>query len=91
MRYSDHAAVRCQQRGIRQELVDLIIQFGDRRWVRGAHSYTLNRKASRELRAYVGEQKYRKIERKLKTAYVVVSPEGTLVTAGIRYDRIRQN
>ena len=91
MRYSNHATVRCQQRGIPQELVDLIVRFGDKQWKRGGHSYSLNRKTVPAVRAFVGEQKYRKIERKLKMSYVVVSPEGTLVTAGIRHQRVRQN
>ncbi|MEL7937770.1 hypothetical protein [Pseudomonas delhiensis] len=39
MEFSAHAIQRCSQRGIRQQQVQWILDFGCHTWNRGAHAY----------------------------------------------------
>ena len=43
--YTQHAQVRCQQRGISREIVDVLLSFGTYRYRHGAEVYYMDRLA----------------------------------------------
>jgi hypothetical protein len=80
---SKHAKVRSQQRSIPQAVIDALADFGeccyDRR---GAQRYSFTKRSWRAFTAYLGtEAKYFE---KYRSAYIVLSGDGVVVTAGWR-------
>lgn len=45
--FTNHAVIRCQQRGIRQDVVNAIFDYGQRGHHRGAQVYFMDKKARR--------------------------------------------
>ena len=86
---SNHMVVRSQQRGIKEEIVDVLIDFGDPSHTRGGTiSYCMNKKSRKRARAELGGAKYRELERWMG-CYAVVSPEGTVITLARRLQHRR--
>jgi len=78
---SKHAAIRAQQRGVRQWVVDSLFNEADvvHPVGGGCHALTLSRRRVVELRgdgASVGELEV------LGRHFLVISPDGTIVTVG---------
>ncbi|SFM54172.1 hypothetical protein [Nitrosomonas communis] len=89
MHKSIHAAVRCQQRGIPNLVIEWLRDFGDEiHDHQGGTIFTFTRSTRRDLERAVGRQVIRRMNEWLN-AYIVVSDEGVLVTAGKRYKRIK--
>ena len=86
--YSGHATVRMNQRGIRDETIEALLSFGERKRSRGADVYFMDRTARRRARDELGAKHFARIEKSLN-AYVVVGDDGTLVTAARRLRRLR--
>ena len=84
--YTKHAAQRCEQRGISNQAIDIILNYGHFDYVRGAKTWFMNRQEKAYAKADLGSS-YKKIEKKL--GYLVVSHEGVLITAGHSYKRLR--
>lgn len=79
MKYSNHAKIRSQQRGIPKSSVDLIIQYGEPREVPGnAVAFRVNREVIPKLQARV-KTILKEIEM-LKDKTVVISNDNTVVT-----------
>jgi NAD kinase len=85
---SGHAAARMNQRGIREETVETLLSFGERKRSRGADLYFMDRTARRRARDELGAKVFARIEKSLD-AYVVVGDDGTLVTVAKRMRRLR--
>lgn len=87
--HSEHARRRCHQGGIPPLLVQWLWEFGrERHDGAGAVVLHFDRKARRALERSVGREVVRQM-RKWMDAYLVVSTDGTLITAGHRYARLR--
>ena len=86
--YTRHAQVRCQQRGIRPEIVDAILSYGRRSQRHNAEVCYLDRSARRLLETELGRDAYRRLADRLDT-YVVVADDGSIITAAKRLMRMR--
>lgn len=86
--YTRHAQTRCQQRGIRSEVVDALMAFGRRRTRHGADVYFMDRTARERARADLGRVAFSRISDRLD-AYLVVSDDGRVITAAKRFKRLK--
>lgn len=78
IRMSKHAKKRCQQRGGKEAQIPLIKAFGEEKHDgHGATRYTMTESAMQSL--YRSCDYGKKLE-KLKGMYIVVSPDGTVIT-----------
>jgi len=89
MQPTAHGRARCQQRGVSELVVDMIVSFGAEVRARGATKYYLDRKARSRLEKSVGTEVVRRHERKLN-CYIVISDDGMLITAAPRRHRVRE-
>jgi hypothetical protein len=84
-----HAEKRCQQRGLPPLVVDLLLQFGQsERAGPGAEMHYFDHTGRRRIRSYLGP-----LARGLGdylNAYLVVSDDGAIVTAGHRQQRVKR-
>lgn len=81
---SIHAALRMKQRSISEEGIDLVLSFGvSRHCGRGCESYFFDRKSWRAVATRLGRRAV-DLER-FRDLYLVVSSEGTIVTAAWRH------
>jgi hypothetical protein len=88
--FTAHAQARQQQRAVRLEAIEGILDHGQAARRRGADSYFLDKAGRRRLRQDLGEQGFRAIERWLDT-YVVVSDDGQIITVARRTRRLRRH
>ena len=86
--YTRHAQVRCQQRGIPPEAVETILSYGNARRHDGADVYYLDKRARSRAEAALGRPRYRRIEKALDS-YLVLSDDGSLITAAHRIRRLK--
>ena len=91
MYLTQHARQRMQQRGIPQQAIDYVLSYGrvshDHR---GACVMWLDKRSRARLGREAGRQVIRKLDKHLD-AYVVTDTDGTVVTVGHRYRRIRRH
>ena len=91
MYLTQHARQRMQQRGIPQQAIDYVLSYGrvshDHR---GACVVWLDKRSRARLGREAGRQVIRKLDKHLD-AYVVTDTDGTVVTVGHRYRRIRRH
>lgn len=81
-----HAAKRCQQRGVPQLIIDLLLEFGSRQHDGlGAKICYFDKKAKKRLQTYAGGLAG-KLGGELN-AYVIVNGD-QVITAGPRFKRI---
>ncbi len=91
MNLTQHAACRMQQRGIKPETIEILLESGAReRDHRGGTILYIDKPARRRLRDQYGLEHYKAIERQLG-AYVVVGEDGSVITVGHRTKRINRN
>lgn len=85
-----HATCRMQQRGIKQETLEILLLSGAREHDHcGGTILYFDKPARRRLRQQYGSDRYRKIERQLD-AYAVIAQNGSIVTVGHRTKRINR-
>jgi hypothetical protein len=85
---TEHAQVRLQQRGIRMQTLESLLDHGAVAYDhRGATIVYFDKKAKARLQKTGGRQAYRAMEKQLN-AYAVVAPDGVVVTVGRRDKRI---
>jgi len=83
-RTTEHADARLRQRGIPEELLGLLVEFGhERHDGHGARVLAFNKKARGRLRRALGPKVYARWESRLNV-YAVVSLDESLVTVGHR-------
>ena len=85
--YTAHAQARCQQRSLSPEVVDTLLAYGERKRHKGADVYFLTKRARSRAAGALGHR-YRQLEARLNS-YLVVSDEGSLITVGRRYRRLK--
>lgn len=86
--YTQHAQSRAQQRAIPGVAVGLIMRFGRVQRHQGADVFSLDRKARKSVRSYLGTAVYRGIEDHLGI-YVVLGDAGRVITIAHRTDRLK--
>jgi len=87
MSLSMHAKTRLRQRGIGEEFIDVIIDFGCQQYVHGgAEIIYLRRKERRMVRAFLGKTAF---PSHYQNAYVVLDSDGMVITVGHRYRRVK--
>lgn len=82
-----HARVRMQQRGIPELMVDLLQRFGNRQQVVGGTVVYFDNRARRKADQYTGGMLSR--GGKWTNAYLVTANDGSIITVGHRYHRIK--
>ena len=91
MNLTQHARQRMQQRGIPQQAIDYVLSYGRvSHHHHGACVVWLDKRSRARLGREAGQQVIRKLEKHLD-AYVVTDTDGTVVTVGHRYRRIRRH
>jgi len=83
-----HAEVRLQQRAIPPILIDLLERHGSEIRSNGADLLFFDKTARKRLKRYLGRS-FRHFETYLD-AYVVISDQGSVVTAGHRSKRVNR-
>ena len=87
---SRHAAIRCQQRGIPQLIIDWLITYGAVATDgRGASTHYFDHHARCRLSQDVGVRVVTLLGR-LMDAYLVMSHDGTIITVGYRFKAIHR-
>ena len=91
MSFTRHALVRMQQRGIRPEAVEDLLDFGRTAHDhRGAEIVFFDKASRRQLARERGNQVLRRLGKRL-CAYLVVGAGGDVLTVGHRTRRIRRD
>jgi len=83
-----HAAVRSQQRGIPPLIIDLVIDYGRMIQRGGASVFFLDKSTRRILKKNIGTIAYNRLN-DLLDAYVVMSSDGSIITMGKHYKRLK--
>jgi len=83
-----HAKARAQQRAIPPIILNWLLSYGCVSRHNGADVYYFDKKSRKRIRSDIGSLPYRRME-DLLNAYAVVSNNGSIVTVGKRYKRLR--
>jgi hypothetical protein len=83
-----HFKARMQQRGVRDKVVDIILEYGRCSRVRGGESYYMDKSSRVRARDELGSKAYARLEPQLDL-YVVANDNGSLVTVAHRLRRYR--
>ena len=83
-----HARARMQQRGIRAEALEALLDFGRTAHVDRGREIVFFDKAARTRLATHNPQVAREAERWLRRTYAILGSDGTVITVGHRYRRI---
>jgi hypothetical protein len=89
MHLTRHAEQRCQQRGIRREVVEALLAYGRRARRHGADVCFMDAAARRRAEADLGRAGWARLSDRLASTYLVVADDGAVVTAAKRRGRIR--
>lgn len=89
---TEHAAKRCQQRGIPESIARLILQIGDTFDAKGGCSIVMARttQSKAELRSEIQQLGLRQ-RKGWESAYLVVDRKNVVITAGHRCKKIKIN
>lgn len=91
MPMTHHAARRLQQRGIPEDVLPLLMQFGAHEYdKRGARLVYLTQRSRERLRKTLGPEHYGRLTPALDV-YAVVDSNGVVLTVGHRTHRINRN
>lgn len=85
--FTPHARVRMQQRGIRLEMLDALLDYGREVHVAGGRDLVFFDKRARARLAKAGIVRDVQAERLCKS-YAVLASDGVVITVGHRYRRI---
>lgn len=85
--FSRHGLARSEQRGIRREVVDVLLAYGLRKRRRGAAVCFMDASAREAARDDMGAKAFARIENKLKV-YLVLADDGTIITCAHLLKRI---
>ena len=86
-----HARARMQQRGIRSDVLEALLAFGSERHLRGQRCDIVffDKKAKKRL-AKAAPDAAREAEKFIRT-YAILGSDGTVVTVGHRFRRVRES
>ena len=89
--YSEHARIRMQQRGVPPLIIEWLVQYGatvhDHR---GARIRYFDKESRKRIRNEKGDIVLRRFH-ELFDCYAVIAEDGSVVTVGHAYGRIRKN
>lgn len=85
--YTKHAAQRCEQRGISNQAIDIILNYGHFDYVRGAKAWSMSKQEKCFARYDLGN-KFKKVEKKL--GYLIISHDDTLITVAHHLRRLKK-
>ena len=88
-RFTSHALIRCQQRGISHALVDIVYAYGRRSYNKGAEVRFMDKCSRRLAERRLGPEAYRQIAGKLDF-YIVISTDGSVLTVAHRNVRLKE-
>tara|TARA_R110000787_G_scaffold144870_1_gene258742 strand:- start:13 stop:279 length:267 start_codon:yes stop_codon:yes gene_type:complete len=86
--FTHHAEARMQQRGISHQAVDALMSYGEYRRHHGAEVCYLTKHSRTHMLKDMGKRAFLQLEKALD-AYLVVSDEGAIITAGHRHHRLK--
>ena len=86
--FSSHARIRCQQRGIPKDVIEVLLSYGTRRYRHGAEVCFMDRAARRKAAANLGRKRFACLSDRLDR-YLVLSDDGTIITAAPRLRRMK--
>lgn len=86
--YTNHAVSRSQQRSIPLRIVDLILEYGEIGYHKGADVYYMTQKTRNRISWELGKEYYRAVDKKLD-CYVVVSKDGSVLTVARRNSKLK--
>ena len=90
MSFTRHALIRMQQRGIRADVVESLLDFGRTAHDhRGAQIVFFDKAARQQLARERGAEALRRLGKRLR-AYLVVNADGDVLTVGHRTRRIQR-
>lgn len=82
---SKHSLVRAKHRSISNEVVSLLLSYGEYRKCKGhAESFYFSRESLRQILNDHGRECFKACE-KLRNAYAVVAKDGTIITVARSY------
>lgn len=88
MEVSRHAQARLEQRAIPPVAIDWLLEFGQAQRAGGATRYAFDKRGRRRLEGYLGTVGLKSPD-KVFDAYLVVSDDDAVITAGYRTRRFR--
>jgi len=89
LNYTEHAKKRMQQRGIKKNMVELLLQIGkSSHCSQGAHLIHLNKESRRKLSKELPTKTTRYLE---ENSIYVIRTHRTILTVGHRYKRIKNS
>lgn len=83
-----HAETRANQRGIRHETMEVLLDYGVAKARGGADVFYMDQAARRKVRYDLGSKAYARIERALD-AYLVLAEDGSVITVAHRRKPLR--
>lgn len=88
-RVTAHARARMQQRGIRSDALEALLDFGSARHLhsKGRELVLFDKQARSRLQS-VDPAAAREVDR-LRSTYAIVGSDGTVITVGHRYRRVK--
>ena len=87
LKFSRHGSRRKQQRALPSDAIDLLETYGREFRRRGACVYLFGKQERSRVRAAIGSDGYKSIERKLN-GFVIESDDGMIITCGYRTRRL---
>ncbi len=90
IRFSRHALLRMDQRGINKKTFFLFRDYGHLTYVRDALVLSLDKREKKFIQSDLDKKIYKKLEKQLD-AYFVISHDDTVITAAHSYKKIRRH
>ena len=90
MRHTEHSESRQQQRGIQQEVVDVLLEYGTRQHAKGGqgqYELCMDNRARTRARREIGQKAYAAIESRLNVYLIVDEATGCIITVAHRKRR----
>ncbi len=87
--FTDHARQRSRQRGIPEDRIDIMIEFGERSWSKGAHSFHVTKRARRRAERQLGRA-YGRVADKFNFYLIICPDTGAVCTVAPRKRRMRR-
>lgn len=85
-----HAIQRCQQRGIPTLAEELLLQFGQASWHKGAEVYAMTKAARRRIEKAVGGKRNMRAIEPMLDCFIVVGGD-KVITAAHRTRRLKRD
>ena len=89
LRLTQHALVRCQQRGISPNVLSAVVRFGKCKPTKDGISYSMDHQARRQAHRVLGRTAYGRISDKLNIYVVVATDDEFVITVARRLRKHR--